>query len=249
MQRSRSLAAALAALLCAGLVSCAHAGSSPPAAAAAHQLEGDLGLLEPFRSISPREPVPHFVLMDTAGAVHDSRELVGRGPLLISFFASWCESCALKTPMLKRSLEQAPSGTQSLWISLDDASTWPNVSEYIEAHQIRFPVVRGAEFAKFALAYDPMQAVPAVVVVDLAGYVVDFQVGVRASDAERLTSALQLAATRRPTSGSLTLGLPTTPAPRAPLSSGGVIFEPFAAVFGGVVFDQLAARAVAQAVD
>lgn len=232
MQASRSLALALGAQLCAGLVSCAQAGSSPPAAAA-RQLEGDQGLLEPFRSISPREPVPHFMVLDTDGAVHDSRELVGRGPLLISFFASWCESCALKAPMLKRSLEQAPHGTKSLWVSLDDASTWPNVPDYIESHQLRFPVVRGAEFAKFALAYDPMQAVPAVVVVDLAGYVVDFQVGVRASDAERLASALQLAATKRPTSGSLTLGLLTTPAPSS----------------GGVIADQFAARAVAQAVD
>lgn len=170
-----------------------------------------MGLLEPFRAISPREPVPHFMVLDTAGAVHDSRKLVGQGPLVISFFASWCESCAVKTPLLKRGLEQAPRGTKSIWVSLDDDSTWQHVSGYVESNDLSFPVVRGAEFAKFALAYDPMQAVPATVVVDLAGYVVDFQVGVREDDAQRLDSALKLAATQRSAPTTLVPALPRSP--------------------------------------
>ncbi|MEZ4369811.1 MAG: TlpA disulfide reductase family protein [Polyangiaceae bacterium] len=158
-------------------------------------LEGDMGLLEPFRAISPKEPVPHFMVMDTAGGVHDSRKLLGQGPLLINFFASWCESCAAKAPLVNQSLKHAPPHTTALAVSLDDNSTWKYVDGYVSDHGLDYPVIRGAEFAKFALAFDPVQAVPTLVVVGVDGYVVDFQVGLRAGDAERLPRALQRAAT------------------------------------------------------
>ncbi len=153
-----------------------------------------MGLLEPFRAISPKEHVPHFMVMDTEGAVHDSRTMLGKGPLLINFFASWCKSCAAKAPLVSQSLHNAPPNTSALAVSLDDDSTWKYVENYVSDHDMDYPVIRGAEFAKFALAFDPVQAVPTVVVVGLDGYVVDFQVGLRESDAERLPLALQRAA-------------------------------------------------------
>lgn len=164
-------------------------------------LEGDMGLLEPFRTISPKEPVPHFMVMDTEGGVHDSRRLVGKGPLVINFFASWCESCAAKAPLISQSLESAPPHTAALAVSLDDASTWKYVEGYVSDHGLDYPVIRGAEFAKFALAFDPVQTVPTLVVVGVDGYVVDFQVGLREGDAERLPEALRRATvpTTRPT--------------------------------------------------
>lgn len=153
-----------------------------------------MGLLEPFRAISPKEHVPHFMVMDTAGGVHDSRRMLGKGPLLINFFASWCESCAAKAPLVSQSLKDAPAHTAALAVSLDDDSTWKYVDDYVSDHGMDYPVIRGAEFAKFALAFDPVQAVPTLVVVSVDGYVVDFQVGLRQSDTERLPRALQRAA-------------------------------------------------------
>lgn len=166
-------------------------------------LEGDMGLLEPFRAISPKEPVPHFMVMDIEGGVHDSRRMVGKGPLLINFFASWCESCAAKAPLISQSLKSAPPHTAALAVSLDDDSTWQYVEGYVTGHGMDYPVIRGAEFAKFALAFDPVQTVPTLVVVGVDGYVVDFQVGLREGDAERLPEALQRATVpaTRPTAG------------------------------------------------
>ncbi|MCA9640650.1 MAG: TlpA family protein disulfide reductase [Polyangiaceae bacterium] len=188
MRRSALL---LCVLLCAACAP-SGAGDSTPRQI---ELEGDMGLLEPFRAISPKEPVPHFMVMDTEGGVHDSRRMLGQGPILINFFASWCESCAAKAPLVNQSLKNAPPHTTALAVSLDDNSTWKYVENYVDDHGLDYPVIRGAEFAKFALAFDPVQAVPTLVVVGVDGYVVDFQVGLRAGDAERLPRALQRAAT------------------------------------------------------
>lgn len=188
---------ALALFGCATLTACA----ARPESASTPRLEAPPPApepeSEPFRVLSPVERVPDFGVATTAGARFASRDLVGKEPFVIVFFATWCQICELKLPVVAAAL--GPHGNVPvLLVSLDDAETWDEVPRFLGRHGFHRPVVRGTTFPRFALAYDPMQTVPVVAVVGRNGYLVDYQVGYSRSHAPRLAAAVEIAVRMAP---------------------------------------------------
>jgi thiol-disulfide isomerase/thioredoxin len=138
--------------------------------------------------------VPEFLLATEDCHIVDSRQLVGREPFVVIFFASWCSVCEEKMPSLVRALSERMQEVTPVFVSLDEADAWSDTRAFAEDHDI-LPglVVAGRNFLGFALEYNPYKSVPVVVIVGRSGRVVDVQVGVREGDEERFGQALDYA--------------------------------------------------------
>ena len=137
-------------------------------------------------------PVPDFSVESYDGTAFESDELVGQEPFIVVFFATWCQVCDLKMPVLKDVLDRL-GPVKTIMVSVDDAETWPHVTGYLREHQVQFPVVSAQAYPRFFASYNPFQAVPLVVVVGKNGGLVDYQMGFSETHQERLTNAIRLA--------------------------------------------------------
>jgi hypothetical protein len=151
-------------------------------------------------------PVPGFKVKTIDGRLLDSTALVGNEPFIVFFFATWCSMCDQKMPHVRRALE-ATGPVKVIGVSLDESSTWPHAPGYLKEHGINVPLVRGSDYPRFALSYNPFSMIPLVVIVGRNGGLVDFQMGYANNDRERLIAAVQLARTIGP------LAQPRRPAP------------------------------------
>jgi hypothetical protein len=152
------------------------------------------------RLIAPDERVPEFLLATEACQVFDSKELVGKQPFVVVFFASWCSVCEHKIPRLRDALHARAGQLTSLWVTLDDAGDgWTETEEFLERHDIgRLSAVAGRDYLGFSLGYNPFRSVPVVVVVGRSGRVVGVQIGVRDGDDVQLEQALDEAIDQAP---------------------------------------------------
>jgi hypothetical protein len=168
---------------------------TPPLAAAAERgcpIGHQSPLTRPPPQIAPAERVPDFLLATEACEVLDSRELVGRVPFVVVFFASWCSVCEHRIPLLREALRRRDGQIKPLWVTLDDASDeWRATHEFLERHELApTGAVAGRDFLGFSLGYNPFRSVPVVVVVGRSGRVVTVQIGVREGDDAELEQAL-----------------------------------------------------------
>jgi thiol-disulfide isomerase/thioredoxin len=144
--------------------------------------------------IAPDERVPDFFLATEGCEIIDSRELVGKEPFVVVFFASWCSVCEHKMPAIQRAVAARNREIRALFVSLDDADGWDATREFLSRHGLSpGSAVAGRDFVGFSLGYNPFRSVPVVVVVGRSGRVVDVQIGVRRGDDGRLIKALDLA--------------------------------------------------------
>ena len=156
-------------------------------------------LAEPPELIAPEERVPDFLLASESCEIFDSRELVGKQPFVVVFFASWCSVCEHKMPLLREALDDRSDQLTSVFVSLDDATGWSETEAFLARHGlVPTSAVAGRDFLGFSLGYNPFRSVPVVVIVGRSGRVVDVQIGVREGDAPRLLRALDRAIDEAP---------------------------------------------------
>lgn len=135
----------------------------------------------------PGDPLPGIALSgsqllalrlpDAEGKAHTLAEWSGR-PLVINFWATWCNPCREELPLLTAAAQQPEyQGVTVVGIALDDATA---VRDYLHAHALGYPVLvedgsAGQEFA--AKLGDNMGALPFTVLVDRQGRVVETRLG------------------------------------------------------------------------
>lgn len=137
-------------------------------------------------------PVPEFSVESQDGKQLRSEDLVGHEAFVVVFFATWCQVCDMKLPVLKGVLDELGPIT-TIMVSVDDAETWPHVPGYLKEHDVKFPVVSALAYPRFSASYNPFQAVPLVVVVGHNGGLVDYQMGFADTHQKRLTDAIRVA--------------------------------------------------------
>jgi thiol-disulfide isomerase/thioredoxin len=202
-----------AVLLACASASCAASAPPPPARAATPLAVGPgepparscpVGPEPPPRRapqrITPAERVPEFLLATEACDVIDSRELVGKVPFVVVFFASWCPVCEHRVPQLREALQRRAGQLTALWITLDDARDgWDETHDFLVRHALApTSAVAGRDFLGFSLGYNPFRSVPVVVIVGRSGRVVGVQIGVRDGDDADLEQALDDAIDQAP---------------------------------------------------
>ena len=144
--------------------------------------------------------MPDFRLSTEACDVLDSRELVGKVPFVVVFFASWCSVCEHRVPLLRDVLERRKDQLAAVWVTLDDPHDgWSETHDFLERHALApTSSVPGRDFLSFSLGYNPFRSVPVVVVVGRSGRVVTVQIGVRDGDDVELEQALDDAIDQAP---------------------------------------------------
>lgn len=127
----------------------------------------------------PRQPVPDalpdIAFADRLGVTRRFSDWKGR-PLLVNFWAPWCEPCREEIPLLERlSRQRAPEGLQVIGVAVDSRAA---VLAYARRAAIRYPLLIGERPGLQAVRALGMEAVfPFSVFVDARGRIVTLKIG------------------------------------------------------------------------
>lgn len=146
-------------------------GTAPPAVA--RQQRG------PSRSTIP-DTLPDIAFTDRLGRKRRLSDWKGH-PLLVNFWAAWCEPCREEIPLLERlSRERAPQGLRVIGVAVDSRAA---VLDYARHAAIPYPLLIGEQPGLQAVRALGMQAVfPFSVFVDARGRIVTLKLGKLRSD-------------------------------------------------------------------
>jgi thiol-disulfide isomerase/thioredoxin len=130
------------------------------------------------------EQLPAISLPDAEGRTRSLTEWQGR-PLLVNFWATWCEPCRREIPLLKSLRhERAGDGLEIVGIAVDYQDP---VQKYAKSHAIDYPLLIGDKGGLDAVnAFGMEMALPFSVFADRGGQVVTLKVGELHADEARL---------------------------------------------------------------
>ena len=149
-----------------------HAPATVTAAAAARQV----------RRTAP-DTLPDIAFPDRRGRLRRFSDWKGR-PLLVNFWAPWCDPCRKEIPLLER-LSRAPADhLQVIGVAVDSRAA---VLRYAHHAGIRYPLLIGEHRGLKAVRALGMQpAFPFSVFVDARGHIVTVKIGILHKAAARL---------------------------------------------------------------
>jgi len=134
-------------------------------------------------ALAAEQQVPNFSLEDLEGTPHPVSELIGDGPVLFNFWATWCKPCLAEQPKLQAFHAQwADKGFHVVSVSIDDPRTAKQVRPFVHRHKIEFPVYLDSNQE----AYRKLggRAVPFNVLVGSDGKILSVTMGYKEKDAE-----------------------------------------------------------------
>ncbi len=89
-----------------------------------------------------QEPVIDFSLEDLNGEIRALSEFLGKGPVLLDFWATWCVPCKTEMPYLQAIYEKySDKGFTLLAISEDTPRSQSRVKPFIMSKRFTFPVL------------------------------------------------------------------------------------------------------------
>ena len=85
---------------------------------------------------------PDFTLEDLDGDLFTLSDYIGEGPIVISFWATWCTPCKKELPHLQTLHDKyKDKGLTLITIAEDAPKTQPKVSPYVKSKKLTFPVL------------------------------------------------------------------------------------------------------------
>ncbi len=83
---------------------------------------------------------PGFSLQDIHGNTVDLRDFRGK-PILLNFWATWCEACKEELPSMQRLYEtMKDQGVEVVAISID-RSNFDRIRKYVDQYNLTFPIL------------------------------------------------------------------------------------------------------------
>lgn len=137
--------------------------------------------LESGRAPSIGEPAPDFELEVLDGDDVRLSDYAGR-PVLINFWASWCEPCKLETAELIRIYEaHRADGLAVLGINLTMTDSVASVRAFAEQLEVTYPILLDRDGEVSRRLYR-VPGIPMTVLVDRGGIIADIRVGPMSGD-------------------------------------------------------------------
>ena len=136
------------------------------------------------------DTLPDVAFADRLGVTRRLSDWKGH-PLLVNFWAAWCQPCRDEIPLLERlSRERAPQGLQVIGVAVDSRAA---VLDYARHAAIRYPLLIGEQPGLELVRALGMEAVfPFSVFVDARGEIVTLKVGrLRADQAAMILDRLE----------------------------------------------------------
>ena len=112
---------------------------------------------------------PAVVVRDLEGVPRDLGAVIGRQPVLLEFWATWCTSCQAMMPTLARMRERYGDAVEFYGVNVTISETREGVRQYVRKHAPPFETLYDEEGVA-ARAYDP-PATSYIVIIDAQGKV------------------------------------------------------------------------------
>ena len=78
------------------------------------------------------ETAPAVVVPDLAGGVYDLADVLGKRPVLVEFWATWCTSCEAMLPRLREAHEAYGGSVEFIGVNVTIAETLDGVRQYVK---------------------------------------------------------------------------------------------------------------------
>ncbi len=124
---------------------------------------------------------PNFVLENLDGDYVELNQEIGEGPVLLSFWATWCKPCIEELTEFKKLYDDyKDKGFKLLAISTDSERTVAKVKPYVKSKNYDFPVLYDTSGDVARIYY--ARAVPFTVLIDKHGAIVYTHMGYMRGD-------------------------------------------------------------------
>ena len=132
---------------------------------------------------------PNFKLVNLDGKYIELSKETGNGPILLSFWATWCKPCLEEMAEFNKIYEQLKDkGFKLLAISTDTEKSIAKVKPYIKSKGYEFPVLLDSN-SDAARKYFAQQ-MPYTVIIDKDGKIVYSHLGYMKGDEKKVESLI-----------------------------------------------------------
>lgn len=129
-------------------------------------------------------------LQDLDGRTVELESYLGRGPLLLDFWATWCKPCLAALPHLNQlQADLAPRGLQLVGINEDGQRGAAKVKPFVQTKGFQFPVL--LDLNGEAQSRLGVLVLPTTLLLDRDGRVVHTSFGFRVGDLEALRAKIE----------------------------------------------------------
>ena len=124
---------------------------------------------------------PNFKVENLEGDIIELNKELGNGPILLSFWATWCKPCIEELSEFKKIYNEfKDNGFKMFAISTDDERTVAKVKPFVKSKNYDFPVLLDTNSDVARLYY--AQAMPFSVILNEDGYIVYSHLGYMRGD-------------------------------------------------------------------
>ncbi|MCL2342684.1 MAG: redoxin domain-containing protein [Firmicutes bacterium] len=135
---------------------------------------GDGAALTPEQSAADRQKAPDFMMTDSDGNTVKLSDLLANGkPVVLNFWASWCDPCKSEMPEFETVYKDLGNDVQFVMLNMTDGQreTTETAAAYVAKEGYTFPVFFDTERQAGAYAYG-IRAIPTTFFIDQGGYIV-----------------------------------------------------------------------------
>ncbi len=133
------------------------------------------------------DPAPFFTLTTLDGQRVSLEQFIGK-PVILNFWASWCEPCGMEMPFLQANFKKYEgAGLIVLGINASEKDSRQDVERFLEEHPVTFPILLDGDDSSVSRSYG-IHGLPASFFIDSDGILRRIQIGAMLpEDIERYT--------------------------------------------------------------